>query len=49
MSTSPSHLKVQIVVSKIWMQTKAHNKKLYLQENHDTKKHDQGITWLFLC
>jgi hypothetical protein len=30
-----------------WMQIEAHDKKWYLQEYHDTKKHDQGLTWLF--
>jgi hypothetical protein len=45
---SPSHLKIQKVVSKTWMQIEAHNQKKYLQINHDTKKYDQRITWLFL-
>jgi hypothetical protein len=48
MTISPSCLKAQRVTSKTWMQTKAHHKKGYFQENHDTKKYDQGITWWFL-
>jgi hypothetical protein len=31
------------------MQTEVHNQKWYLEEDHDIKKYDQEITWLFLC
>ncbi len=49
MITSPSHVKAQKVDSRTWMQTKAHDHKWYLQEDHDTKKHDKGIIQLFFC
>jgi len=29
------------------MQIEAHNQKWYVQEVHDTKKHDQGLILLF--
>ncbi len=47
MTILPWHLKAQKVTFRTWMQTKAHDQKWYFQEDHDTKKHDQGITWQF--
>jgi hypothetical protein len=44
MTTSPSHENVQKIDSKTWMRIEAHDYKWYLQEHHDTKKHDKGIT-----
>jgi len=49
MITSPSHLKAQIVAFRTWMKIEAHDHKWYFTKDHDTKKHDQWIIWLFLC
>jgi hypothetical protein len=46
MITSFSHLTVQKIASKNWMQTRVHDRNIYILKAHDIKKHDQEITWL---
>jgi hypothetical protein len=44
--TSLSHLIVQKMFSKTWMQTRVYGQKWYFQEGHDIEKHDKKLTWL---